>query len=160
MSVPRLFTYKNYLRNQRIVHLALLAGQLIILFVFCFTVHKDAPLMDDNFLIPVILISALTFIGSEMIMNWLVKRIPQSLSLRDKLIKYQSAKIVSLAVLESGCFFALIFYLLSNNYLYLGIAIFFILFFALRRPNSDKIINHLQLNETEKAILISKEAIN
>ncbi len=116
--------------------------------------------MDDNFLIPVILISALTFIGSEMIMNWLVKRIPQSLSLRDKLIKYQSAKIVSLAVLESGCFFALIFYLLSNNYLYLGIAIFFILFFALRRPNSDKIINHLQLNETEKAILISKESIN
>jgi hypothetical protein len=79
----------------------------------------------------------------------LLKKIDKKASLDAKLNKYRSALLVKFALHEGPVIFALVAYLISKNNLYIGIAVFAILFFVFIRPTREGIIQDLELNSEE-----------
>jgi hypothetical protein len=75
-----------------------------------------------------------------------------------KLVNYRAALIVKLALLEAPSFFTVIAYLLTGNYIYLGIVLILLIVFLLYTPTKEKLINELELPRDEVEIINNPEA--
>lgn len=133
---------KEQLKVFRIIHLALVAGLVIAYFVLGnlsdFSQLKLPTLDNDNMIYLAIPIAA--FIISNLMFKMLVSKIDNALSLKEKIVPYQSASIVRYAIIEGAAFLILI---LKPELIVFGLLL--IVYLALLMPTEQRIKRDLQI---------------
>jgi hypothetical protein len=151
---------ESFLKSMSIIHLALLAGQVIFAIVayaqsskVFFGIHY----MDDVFMYIVPLAAIFGFIAGYGIFKKQLAALGNKSSLGEKIIGYQSALIIRYALLEGPSLLAVWAYLLNNNLFYLAVASLLIIYFIFLRPTMEKIENDLGLNFNEKIEFLGED---
>ena len=113
---------------------------------------------------PVILILFLLICISLSLTSFLYKKkqletIPNSNSMRDKLINYQRIMIVAYALIEGAALFATIAFYLTANYVFVLVYISTLFAFSLGRPSLDRISRDLKLSKENREVLINRDPI-
>ena len=133
---------KEQLKVFRIIHLALVAGLVVAYFVLGnlsdFSQLKLPTLDNDNMIYFAIPIAA--FIISNLMFKMLVSKIDNALSLKEKIVPYQSASIVRYAIIEGAAFLILI---LKPELIVFGLLL--IVYLALLMPTEQRIKRDLQI---------------
>ena len=147
-------TVKSYFLALQIVYYALIAGQLIFAFLTFYLIRSG--LFDGEqaelrnifiFIVPVFVMGGL-FI-SHLLFKSFLNNAKGKISLYEKLTYYRSALIIRYALLEGPSFFAIVVYLLTGDYLFLGMSGLVILVFFTLKPSVERAINDLELNSEE-----------
>ena len=133
---------KAQLKVFRIIHLALVAGLVVAYFVLGnlsdFSQLKLPTLNNDNMIYLAIPIAA--FIISNLMFKMLISKIDNALSLKEKIVPYQSASIVRYAIIEGAAFLILI---LKPELIVFGLLL--IVYLALLMPTEQRIKRDLQI---------------
>lgn len=112
----------------KIIHYALLAGQLLFAGVVYFLISGESPYGQDSFLIPVAAMAIGGSAASFFIYQTLVSKGKSQQGDEDKMTSYRTAKIVQWALLEGPSLFACVAALVTKDqfflYFTLGLALF------------------------------------
>ncbi len=84
----------------------------------------------------------------------MISKYDSASSLLQKITYYRTAKIVSWAMIEGGCFLALVATILTSNYLYVAVFIFLFGYFLLLRPSTESLIRDMRLNSEESDLIL------
>jgi len=84
----------------------------------------------------------------------MILKFDSSTNLHQKISHYRTAKIVSWAMIEGACFFALVATMLTSNYLYVAVYIFLFGYFFLMRPSKESLIRDMHLNSEESDLIL------
>jgi hypothetical protein len=151
---------RNQLNAINLIHLSLMAGMLLFLIVVIVLIQGNQLsgniALDKIFTILVPVYGLLIMFISRMIYNLIISRSLAGTDLTTKIVKYRSAKIVSWALMESGCLFSLIATMLTSNYLYIAVFVFLLGYFFMLKPSRESLVNDMQLNSSEKDAILSK----
>ena len=145
----------GYLSALRIIHLALLTGQCIMLGIVLFLVIEKKMPPADRSLDKILQVTALavTFGGVYGAIITAKKRLLQinssDMSLAEKADQYRITNIIQWALLEGASLFSIICFLLTGNYAFGALAAVLIAFFVLLGPSRLKIMLQLQLTDQE-----------
>lgn len=148
--------FSNHFKAITLLYTVFLGGQLIFA-VAAYYFARELQLNPEGdasidsifqYLIPGY--AVLSIVGSRF---WRVNQfnsIKQLVSLEEKIEKYRQALILNYALLEGAALFALVGYVITQNYVYLGIALIIIAAFMFNKPSPQKAIVDLDLSESEK----------
>ena len=153
---------ESFLKSISIIHLALLAGQVIfaiIAYAQSVKVFFGISYMDDVFMYIVPLAAIFGFIAGYRIFKKQLAAIRSKNSLGEKIIAYQTALIIRYALLEGPCLLAVWAYLNNNNLFYLMVAGLLIVYFIFLRPTMEKVENDLDLNFNEKIEFLGEDEV-
>jgi hypothetical protein len=153
---------ENFVKSISIIHLALLAGQVIfaiVAYAQSVKVFFGVHYMDDAFMYIVPLAAIGGFIAGYTIFKKQLAAIHTKKSLGEKIIGYQTALIIRYALIEGPCLLAIVAYMLNNNLFYLGVAGLLILYFIFLRPTMEKVENDLDLNFNEKIEFLGEDEV-
>jgi hypothetical protein len=149
---------KTMLKTIPLIHLGLLGGQVL----FAITVLAITPsgkfsinTPNDPYLIAVPIMAIACFTASTVLYRQLLTTAISKPTVQQKIVAYQTAMIIRLALLEGPSLFGIVVYQLTANLLYLAISGIIILFFIIIRPTRDKIATDLNLDYQDKAELDS-----
>jgi len=147
---------KNFIKSLQIIHMVLLMGVLLFAAYVALT-SKDQLFFSYQegraFLYLAILISFIGNLSSKYLFTKLLKQIPDKADLTEKSIKYSTAHVFRIAMLEFPALMCSIFAMYSNNSFYfilVGILTFMILVLF---PTKDKFKNEVELTDKEKSML-------
>lgn len=141
----------TYLRLLQIIHIALIAG-MVLFAIVTLVIHQadSSPFTSKEIMDILLYIVPAIAIGGSLASNIVFKNrlleIKSVERLTEKLEGYRSALIIRYALLEGPSLLAIIAYLLTANFFFLGIAAIVILYFASLRPTREKIIYDLELD--------------
>ncbi|MGX1928953.1 hypothetical protein [Flagellimonas sp. 2504JD4-2] len=143
----------GFVRTLAIVHFGLIAGPLF----FGIVVYYLAPSgvfsiqdTDDMFLIVVPIFAITSVFLGDFIFKQSIKNIPRTSTLKQKLIRFQTASIIKYALVEAASFFSIIAFYQTNNLAFLLIAALLILYFYMLRPTKEKIVRSLNLSTQDR----------
>jgi hypothetical protein len=147
---------KNFIKTLQIVHFLLLFS-VVVFGAYVAIAAKDQLFFsykeDKAFLYLAILISFIGNLASKFLFAKMLQQIPTKANLDEKIVKYSSAHIFRIAMLEFPAFMCIIFTMQSNNSFYFmlsGILVFMMLALF---PTKDKFANEVELTDKEKSIL-------
>ena len=145
------------LKTLQIIHLALCAG-VFLFAVVTILISRDQLIFVASFettlpfnpIFPIIGLST-AFLGMTLFKN-MVSKIDKTMSLDSKIMQYQSAFIVSAALLEGGALLNIVGCMITRNAFFLIFAGLSLFFLVRMRPTKDKLVRDLQLQypETEE----------
>ncbi len=154
-------TPEGFLKSLSVIHLALLAGQVIFGIVayaqsgkIYFGIHN----IDSVFIYIVPIVAIGGFMGGYLMFKKQLAVIRNKSSLGEKIIAYQTALIVRYALLEGPSLLAIVIYMQDGNLFFLGIAGLMILYFLFLRPTMEKVENDLDLNFNERIEFLDKDS--
>lgn len=133
----------------RIIFYALIAGQLLYLIIAFILAGSDSINIDKGFsaalgfIIPVIIIALV--IGSKFIYKRLISVQGRETSLQEKINSYRNNNIIKFALLESANILSITFYLLTGDFLYLGMFVIVLALDIMYFPGKEKFIEDFQL---------------
>lgn len=147
---------KDFIKSLQIIHIALLAGVLIFGAYVAFNA-KNALFFsyeeDKPFLFLAIIIAFSGNLASKYLYSKLLKQVPDKADLNEKAIKYSTAHIFRMAMLEFPAFMCIFFAMQTNNSFYFVlVAILVLMMFAIF-PTKSKFENDIPLTSNEKSIL-------
>lgn len=144
---------KAIFKTIKIIHLALLAGQLLF-FVVAFTQTPPQKFALNFANDPLLLVVPFMAVGSFLLSNILFKQqigsAANQTTLAGKLTRYQSASIIRFALIEGISLFSVVGFLKSGNLLFAVVFGLLILLFIANRPTKDKVETDLNLSYEEK----------
>ena len=149
---------KNQLRVTNTIYYSLITGLLlffIVIMVFIQDNDRTAGKELDNiftFVVPIF--GLMMMFISRMIYNQMILKCDSSTNLLPKISHYRTAKIVSWAMIEGACFFAVVATMLTSNYLYVAVYIFLFGYFFLMRPSKESLIRDMRLNSEESDLIL------
>lgn len=154
-------SHKGYFRQLRLLHTALLVGQLIFAgLIFYLTYTMGAIRKGDDSLerilqvVAVLLSIACLVIGYKRYNGSLrALRSATSTPLEERIMKYRVATIQWWALLEMPALFSLVGYFITGNIAFLILALFHTMVFAMSMPKKEVIALLLNLNQAETAQL-------
>ncbi len=132
----------------RIIFYALIAGQLLYLIIALILGGNEAISTDKGFstvlgfIIPVIIIALV--IGSKVIYKHLSDQ-GRDVSFEEKINSYRNNNIIRLAMLESANILSITFYLLTGDFLYIGMFVIVLALSFMYIPGKEKFIEDFQL---------------
>jgi hypothetical protein len=151
---------KNQLKVTNIIYIALLSG-LVLFFIAVIILiqNKDLEVNTEldkifTFLIPVF--GLVIMFTSRMIYNQIISKYDSGSNLLQKIGYYRTAKIISWAMIEGACFFALVAAILTANYLYIAVFIFLIGYYLMIRPSGELLVKDMRLNSEESELILRK----
>lgn len=138
------------LKQLQVIHLALCFGVFLFAAVTSF-INKDQFYFDANPtntapfnpIFPIV--GLITISVSIIAYKNLISKIDKTTSVDVKINQYQTAFIVSAALLEGGALFNLVGTFISHNAFFLIFAAANLIFLIRNRPTKDKLISTLQL---------------
>jgi len=138
------------LKQLQVIHLALCFGVFLFAAVTSF-INKDQFYFDANPantapfnpIFPIV--GLITISVSIIAYKNLISKIDKTTSVDVKINQYQTAFIVSAALLEGGALFNLVGTFISHNAFFLVFAAANLIFLIRNRPTKDKLISTLQL---------------
>ncbi|RXP63561.1 hypothetical protein EC396_01795 [Lutibacter sp. HS1-25] len=147
---------KNFIKTLQIIHLVLLLGVLIFASYVAFSVKEQVFFsysQDKAFLYLAILISFIGNLSSKTLFGKLLKQIPVDVNLNEKLVKYSTAHIFRIAMLEFPALMCCIFVLYSNNSFYFILVGILSVIMLVLFPIKYKLSKELELTDKEKSML-------
>lgn len=157
-------TSKQYFSALQLIHMALIAGQILFAAVIVFILNGEGFMAADKGLHTILKFAAVAFMfiglmgGSfffKLKLNYC--RIRETLS--EKMADYRSALIIRFALLEAPSFLSLIGYMLTADILFLGIAGIMIVAFMVHRPTPAKAVIDLDLIDDDEKAVMDPDAI-
>jgi|WetSurMetagenome_2_1015567.scaffolds.fasta_scaffold429425_1 hypothetical protein len=156
-------TSKEFFISLQIIFWALIAGQLMFTLIVIFLRANQFVAGTEELgkifsvIVPLLCVSG---IGTGW---WLSRQRIEAAkargSLAEKLNDYRSILIIRWALLEGPIMFAIISYLLTGNYIFLGITGLMILVFLYFRPSRQKAGKDLQLNPYEEETILNPDKV-
>jgi len=147
-------TIKSYFLALQIVYFALIAGQIIFTFLTFYLIRSG--LFDGEqaelrnifiYIVPAFMVGGL-FI-SHLLFKSFLNTARGKKNLYEKLTFYRSALIIRFALLEGPSFFAIVVYLLTGDYLFLGMSGLIIIVFFTLKPTAERAVNDMELHSEE-----------
>jgi len=156
-------TPKEYFKAIRVVHTALLLGQIIFALI-CLTLNRNGELGHNEMINKILIIAspALVIMGivsGIFIAKAKLNTIKLKSNLAEKLAGYRGVLIIRWALMEMPALFAVICYMLTANLIYLGLAGVIVILFAINRPSNDKLYTELELDQNEQMRMESEELV-
>ncbi len=143
----------NNFQQLRIIYFALIIGQIIYLLVAFILVSNNLIALNENYnsvFGAIITLVVLGFIaGSKLYYNQAVEKMKGEL-LQEKIAAYRTSSIVRFALLETANILCITFFLLTGDFLFVGMSLIVIGFFLINIPGRDKFISDFGLNPDEK----------
>lgn len=138
------------LKTLQIIHLALCSGVFLFTLVTIF-LNRELIFFDANPqttapfnpIFPIM--GLITISGSIFFYRNLISKIDKSAPADTKINMYQSAFIISAALLEGGALFNIVGFFITQNTFFLIFGLANFAFLVLKRPTKDKLISALQL---------------
>ncbi len=146
-------TPKTFVNTLNILHLAFFGtvlGFAVVSYVLVENHTLDLENIDSIFFIATLVLSTLGVLGGSIIKKKVLEAAKSKNSLREKLGIYQTASLIRYATLEGPALFAIVSYILTEQFLFLLIAIALMGYFLLIRPTKSKIALELLLNREEQ----------
>ena len=147
-------TSQKYFKELRILHLALLVGQVLISgILYSMTIGEKRTTGLDfsdiySFIVPGAIVFG--FVASSIVFKRLVEKAKEEKDLKDKLGAYRGASIAKWGLLEGSTMIALILFFISGNLTFLMMGGAMIAYFASTGSSIDKTIEDLALNRDEQ----------
>ena len=158
MTISEPAEIKNQMRITNAIYYSLVTGLLIFFVIVIVLIQDKDPStgkdVDNIFTIIVPVFGLMMMFISRMIYNQMLAKFDVNISLLQKLANYRTAKIVSWALIEGACFFALVATMLTSNYLYVAVYIFLFGYFFLMRPSKESLIRDMRLNSDESDLIL------
>jgi hypothetical protein len=147
---------KNFMKSLQFIHFSLLF--IIVIFGAYVALNAGDQLFfsyeeDKMFLYMAILISFAGNLSSKYLYNKLLKQIPANADLSQKTVKYSTAHIFRIAMLEFPALMCIIFAMESNNSFYFILVGILILMILSVYPTKYKFANEVPLSAKEKSML-------
>jgi len=146
-------TPKSFVNTLIMMHLAFFGSVLsfaIIGYVLIENHTLDLENIDLTYFTVVLLVSLFGVLGGNIIKKNVLEQAKSKSSLREKLGVYQTASLIRYATLEAPALLAIVYYFLTEQFLFLLIAIAIMGFFFSIRPTKSKIAIELLLNREEQ----------
>lgn len=147
---------KEFMKSIQIIHIFLLAS-VIGFGIYVVLSAKDQLFFsyqeDKAFLYLAIIISFIGNLASKSLYAKLLKQIPTKADFSEKIVKYSTAHIFRVAMLEFPALMCIIFVMQSNNSFYfilVGVLVFMMLVIF---PTKHKFANDVELTSNEKSML-------
>jgi hypothetical protein len=147
---------RNFIKTLQVIHAVLLLGVLLFA-AYVSLITKDQLFFSYTegkaFLYLAIVISFLGNLSSKFLFAKLINQIPAKADFTEKTVKYSTAHIFRIAMLEFPALMCSIFVLYSNNSFYfilVGILTFMMLVLF---PTKAKFANDVELTTNEKSML-------
>jgi hypothetical protein len=157
-------TSREYFRALQIIFYALIAGQVsfALVSVFLNQMSDFSSGTEDLrkiflIIVPVFVIGG--YLGSRFLFKNNLKTARSRESLTEKMNDYRAACVVRYALLEGPSFLAIITFLLTGDYVFLGITGFIIAIFLTIIPSQDKAVFELELNPYEEQKIRDPDAV-
>ena len=149
---------KNQLRVTNTIYYSLITGLLLFFIVIMVFIHDNdrtaGKELDNIFTFVVPIFGLMMMFISRMVYNQMILKFDSTANLLQKISHYRTAKIVSWAMVEGACFFALVATMLTSNYLYVAVYIFLFGYFFLMRPSKESLIRDMHLNSEESDLIL------
>lgn len=147
---------KDFMKSLQIIHVALLAGVFLFAAYIAFTAkgvlffsYED----DKPFLFLAIIISFAGNLASKFLYRKLLNQISEKADLSEKAIKFSTAHIFRMALLEFPAFMCVFFAMQSNNSFYFLLVAILALMMLVIFPTKYKFENDVTLTSKEKSML-------
>lgn len=145
----------EYIRQSQIICISLIIGQLFFLAISIYLVKFSGQSFGDTgldeifiYIVPALVLSSI--LGSFLFYRSRLITVKEKTDIEAKLAEYRSAQITRWALLEGPSFFSIIAYLLTGQYLYLGLVAIIIALFLMTIPNRERVERELELSWEEK----------
>ena len=149
---------KNQMRITNTIYYSLVTGLLIFFIVLMVLIQgkhsSTAKEVDTIFTIIVPVFGLMMMFISRMIYNQMLAKFDVNVALLQKITNYRTAKIISWAMIEGACFFALVATMLTSNYLYVAVFVFLFGYFFLMKPSKESLIRDMSLNSEESDLIL------
>ena len=149
-------TTPPYIRVLKILHLALMAGQVLFILIMFSSVYfqkiNDFKLesISMELLIASIILAALAYLGGKSLFNKKLAIIRESnFDVAKKLEDYRAANIIQWAMIEAPVILCCIFFFLTGNYYFMLIAVIMIILFYSTKTGTEKTLEDLQISLTD-----------
>ena len=147
---------KDFMKSLQFIHFSLLF--IIVIFAAYVALNAGEQLFfsyqeDKMFLYMAILISFVGNLSSKYLYNKLLKQIPVNADLSQKAVKYTTAHIFRVAMLEFPALMCIIFVMESSNSFYFILVGILILMILAVYPTKQKFANEVPLSTKEKSML-------
>lgn len=156
-------TYKSLLFTLTIISLApvvvLVFFSVIVVFLHTSGQLSRADDLKEIFLYIVPIVTVIGLTAAYLAYKFAINKINASLSLHEKLLKYQAAFMVRMALLEVVGLFAAIASFLTGYFYFLICPLLITVLFILLRPTPYGITEDLNLTQEEKGKLESQDAV-
>ena len=152
-------TSGSHIKALNILHKALISGQVVFGAIASYLVYANLFVSNQkNLEKPLQLIAVLLSVGGFIVGNLIFKnRINNVIGTKESIVTkmevYRTACLVQWALIELGCLFSIISFMLTGDYSFLFLAGALVLTFAMLSPAKDKIVFQLQLTDEEAAQL-------
>ncbi len=164
MATTQKLTSQQYFQTQTIIHLALIAGQVLFGAVTLYlrlnaSETAATPELRQLLMYIVPVAAAAGVFASFQVFKWLLKKAKEKSILPQKIAAYGSAMIVRYAVLEAPSLLGIVAFYLTGDYAFLTISGLIIAFFFIIRPSKEKLIQELKLISSEETLINDPNAI-
>ena len=158
MTTPQNDEIRNQLRVTNTIFFALIIGMLLFFSIIMVLIQRRFQAADIDvdkiFTFAVPILGLVMMYVSRMIYNQRINKFDQTVTLLQKISYYRTAKIISWALIESACFFALVATMLTSNYLYVAVFVFLLGYFFLMKPTKESLIRDMRLNSDESDLIL------
>ena len=148
----------NQLRVTKKIYTSIFTGLLLFLIIVIVISQENnadsTNSLDKVFTVIVPLFGLLMMVFSKMVYNKMVSGYLSGTDLVEKIMRYRTSKIISWAMVEAACLFALVATMLTSNYLYIAVVIFLLGYLFMLKPSKESLIHDLQLNTTESNLVL------
>ncbi len=151
---------QEFFRSLDILFFAMLVGQVLFAGVVYFLLidgNADDSL-NSIFMMAVPFLGISGFLGGRFLYQQQLGSLTTTDDLTTKMDRYRTANILRFALMEMPALLAIVAYLLTENIVFLGMAVLVMVFFYTLRPSRDKAIGDLNLNGSEKAAVNNPNA--
>lgn len=139
-----------------IIYFSLIIGQVLFFIIAMVFVNNSDNIPNkelDNVFTIVVPVFGITMMYISRILYYKnVAKIDRSISLENKLNSYRTSKIISWAIIESGCILSLVAYMLTFNLLDVIVFLFLIGFFFMIKPSKENFIKDFNLTSEEQML--------
>lgn len=147
---------KNFIKSLQIIHISLLIAVLSFAAYVAFTLKDSLYLSyeeDKAFLFLAIIIAFVGNITSKFLFKKSIKQISLKTEFTQKAVKYSTAHIFRIAMLEFPALMCIIFTLYSNNMFYFILAGILVLMMLALFPTKGTFEKDIPLSTKEKSML-------
>jgi hypothetical protein len=141
-------------KQLKIIFLTLVTGQIIYFLISLILVIDEMVDLDKDFstiwgfIIPVIVV--IMVVASRLLYNYMINTNLDGTSEEQKQNIYKTGNLIKYVLLESANLLSITFYLLTGDFLYLGMFIIVLGIFLINIPGKDKFLTEFGLTSIEE----------
>lgn len=157
-------TSKEYFKAIRLVHTAVLAGQMIFGIIGSYLGLNNLFEVADNEIETILLIIVSIFVFTGTITSYFLfkkslSKTRRSDNIFEKTVGYRSGLITRFAIIEGQSFFAIVAFILAPNIIFLIYFFAMLLYFLTLRPSKEKMITELNLDSEDEKLIYNDDAV-